>query len=163
VCYNHPVSHDARWENEVSLTASPPCGHSSIPSHGRVPLGILPDRSRVGTNKDFPNDTPWETLSHRLRRPISAPLLTAVQGTRRVPVPLWRWTEHPRVTCTTSDAGRGTRGLPSPLLTLNRAPAGYLLHSWHWTGHLRVTCSTPDMETTNKKKKGASILNWKYC
>jgi len=44
------------------------------------------------------------TLSLRLGRPISAPLLTAVQGTCGVPAPLLT-------------AVQGTCGVPAPLLT----------------------------------------------
>ena len=36
----------------------------------------------AGANKKSPNDSLWETLSLRLSRPISAPILTAVSSGR---------------------------------------------------------------------------------
>jgi len=50
----------------------------------------------AGASRKSPNDAPWETLS----RPISAPLLTLVQGTCGVPAPLltavlsWKYEEE---------------------------------------------------------------------
>jgi len=58
----------------------------------------------VGTSRGSPNDASWEILSEKLNRPISAPLLTAVQGTCGVPAPLLT-------------AVQGTCGVPAPLLT----------------------------------------------
>jgi len=37
---------------------------------------------RAGANRKSPNDAPWETLSLKLSRPISAPLLAAVLSWR---------------------------------------------------------------------------------
>jgi len=58
----------------------------------------------AGASRKSPNDAPWETLSLRPSRPISAPVLTAVQGTCRVPAPLLT-------------AVQGTCRVPAPLLT----------------------------------------------
>ena len=80
----------------------------------------------MGASRKYPDDPPWETLLLRLSRPISTPLLTAVQGTYGD-------------TCTTPDScpghlrgylhhswqlSRAPTGVPAPLLTLDRVPAG---------------------------------------
>jgi len=55
----------------------------------------------VGASRKSPYDVPWETLSLRLSRPISAPLLKG----------------HLQGTCTTPDTCQGTCRVPAPLLT----------------------------------------------
>jgi len=72
----------------------------------------------AGANGISPSDAPWEILSQRLSRLISAPLLTAVQGTCGVPAPLLTAVQGicgsaaPLLT-----AVQGTCGVPAPLLT----------------------------------------------
>ena len=44
----------------------------------------------AGASRKSPQDAPWETLSLRLSRPISAPILTAGRGTCGVPAYSWQ-------------------------------------------------------------------------
>ena len=67
----------------------------------------------AGASRNSPYNAPWETLNLRLSRPISAPLLTAIQGTCGVPAPLLT-------------AVQGTCGVPAPLLTA--------ILSWRYEG-----------------------------
>jgi len=53
----------------------------------------------AGASRKSPNDAPWETLSLRLSRPYSAPLLTVARS--------WRHEEEEILMITTSEHSRG--------------------------------------------------------
>ena len=61
-------------------------------------------------SRKSPNDAPWKTLSLRLSRPVSAPLMTLAGA----PAPILTAVQG---TCTNPDTGQGTRGVPAPFLT----------------------------------------------
>ena len=62
-------------------------------------------------SRKSPNDAPWKTLSLRLSRPVSAPLMTLAGA----PAPILTAVQG---TCTNPDTGQGTRGVPAPVLTV---------------------------------------------
>ena len=70
----------------------------------------------TGASRKTPNDTLWEMLSLRLSRPISAPLLTAIQGTCGYLHHSWQLSRAPAV--------------PAPLLAAIQGTCRYLHHSW---------------------------------
>jgi len=83
----------------------------------------------AGASRKSPNDAPWEKRSLRLSRPISAPLLTAVQGTCEVPAPLLT-------------AVLGTCGVPAPLLTA--------VLSWRYEEEAHPALPYPTPENINE-------------
>jgi len=79
----------------------------------------------AGASRKRSNDAPWETLSLRLNRSISAPLLTGhLRGTCTTPD---SYPGHLWGTCTTPDSYPGH--LRGTCTTPDRTPAGYLHHS----------------------------------
>ena len=76
------------------------------------------------------NDALWGMLSLRLSRPISAPFLTAIQGTCGYPHHSWELSRAPAGTRTTPDSYPGHLRVPAPLLTAIQGTCGYLHHSW---------------------------------
>jgi len=84
----------------------------------------------TGASRKTPNDTLWEMLSLRLSRPISAPLLTAIQGTCGYLHHSWQLSRAPAGTCTTPDSYPGH--------------LRYLHHSWQLSRAPAGTCTTPD-------------------
>jgi len=67
----------------------PGWSHSSNPSWASVaengsisPQWVTFSMGHASASRKSPNDAPWETLSLRLRRPISAPLLTVARSWR---------------------------------------------------------------------------------
>jgi len=111
----------------------------------------LSSRGYAGASIKSFNDAPWEMLSLRPSRPLSAPLLTAVQGTCGVPAPLLTAVQGTcGVPAPLLTAVHGTFGVPAPLLTAVQGTCGVpatLLtagQDTYPTGHLRGTCTTPD-------------------
>ena len=65
-----------------SHSANPPW--ASVAENGSIsPQWVTFSMGHASASRKSPNDAPWETLSLRLSRPISAPLLTVARSWRR--------------------------------------------------------------------------------
>jgi len=84
-----PVVMIAQWNSSLSVL---PVARVRFPATAEYYKGFFPGWSHshrvtfsmghAGASRKSPNDAPWETLSLRLSRPISAPLLTVARSWR---------------------------------------------------------------------------------